>query len=94
MDAALWQRGHARSSRRGLHWPPSLRGCLLAWLRRAQEAIFLRLGADPAADGEKALTSHPEAAVIGGGRQGTGLPLKKCHSRCPPGHVLRAEGAR
>lgn len=75
MDSALWQRGHARSSRCGLHWPPSLRGCLSAWLRRAQEAIFLRLGADPAADGEKALTSHPEAAVIGGGR-GQGCHLK------------------
>lgn len=39
------------------------------------EAIFLRLGADPAADGEKALTSYPEAAVIGGGR-GQGCHLK------------------
>ena len=47
---------------------------LLTWLRWAQEASFLRLGADPAADGEKVLASDPEAAVIGGGGPGIGLP--------------------
>lgn len=46
---------------------------ILTWLRWAQEASFLRLGADPAADGEKVLTSDPEAAVIGGGGPGIGL---------------------
>lgn len=41
------------------------------WLRCAQEAIFLRLGAVPAVSGEKALTSHPKKQA-GSGVDGWG----------------------